>query len=152
MMGSNRCNKMPYRYLEEIAIADVAIEAWGTTIEELFTAAADAAINVMVGDLDSIANETQRYFRLEDSELDMLLFKLLQELIFLKDAQHLLLRVRNIRVQRTNGSHILVVQAGGERIDPARHELIVDVKAVTLHRLRVEETGHGWVATVILDV
>ncbi len=143
---------MPYRYLDEIAIADVAIEAWGETIEELFMAASDAAVNVMVGNLDSIGDQTRRSIRLEDADLDMLLFKLLQELIFFKDARNLLLRIRNIRIQEATGRHILVAEAYGEKISPVRHELIVDVKAVTLHRLRVEKTTHAWEATVILDV
>ncbi len=143
---------MPYRYLDEIAIADVAIEAWGETIEELFTAASDAAVNVMVGNLDSIGAQTQRSIRLEDADLDMLLFKLLQELIFLKDARNLLLRIRNIRIREANGRNILAAEAYGEKINPVRHELIVDVKAVTLHRLRVEKTPHAWEATFILDV
>jgi SHS2 domain-containing protein len=29
---------------------------------------------------------------------------------------------------------------------------VVDVKAVTLHRFRVEQTPSGWEATVILDI
>ena len=40
----------------------------------------------------------------------------------------------------------------GEEIVPDRHDLIVDVKAVTLHRYRVEETPDGWESTVILDI
>ena len=46
---------MAYRYLEDIAIADVAFEAWGKSREALFRAAAEATLNVMVGDLDSVA-------------------------------------------------------------------------------------------------
>ena len=40
----------------------------------------------------------------------------------------------------------------GERIDPKRHELVADVKAVTLHDLRVERSATGWDAHVTLDV
>ena len=45
---------MPYTYLEEIAIADIAFRATGKTQEELFAAAADATVNVMVEDLATI--------------------------------------------------------------------------------------------------
>ena len=45
---------MPYRYLEDIATADVAFEARGKDLAELFMAAAEATMNVMVADLDSI--------------------------------------------------------------------------------------------------
>jgi SHS2 domain-containing protein len=51
----------------------------------------------------------------------------------------------------TDGRFSLTAAAWGETIDPSRHELLVDVKAVTLHRFRVEKASRGWEATVILD-
>jgi len=143
---------MPYKYLEDVAIADVAFEAWGATLEELFKAAADATVNLMVADLSTITSHEQRTIELEDESLDLLLFNFLQELIFYKDAQKLLLRVGEIQIERTNGSFKLRAEAHGEELNPAKHELGVDVKAVTLHRFQVQETPEGWQANVILDV
>ena len=40
----------------------------------------------------------------------------------------------------------------GEGIDRQRHPLLVDVKAVTLHRFRVALEDGAWRATVVLDV
>ena len=40
----------------------------------------------------------------------------------------------------------------GDRIDPKRHELSADVKAVTLYRGRIEAVQDGWEAEVALDV
>jgi SHS2 domain-containing protein len=40
----------------------------------------------------------------------------------------------------------------GEELDMNRHDLVVDVKAVTLHQFRVEKTDRGWEAFVILDI
>ncbi len=95
---------MPYRYLEDIATADVAFEAWGDTLEEMFVAAADATMNVMVSDLDTIARVEYRTLQATAEELDMLLFELLQELIFYKDAERLLLRVDKCSHRGTAGS------------------------------------------------
>ena len=143
---------MPYRYIPDIAIADVAFEAWGGTLEELFVAAADATMNVMVADLATVAERLARTIRVEDTEVDMLLFQLLQELIFLKDAERLLLRVKAIEIRSIDGLFTLEAVARGEELDPARHDLVVDVKAVTLHRYRVNKTPGGWEAAVILDI
>jgi SHS2 domain-containing protein len=143
---------MPYRYLEEIATADVALEAWGASLEETFAAAADATINVMVQDLDSIALQTRRSIRLDSDEPDMLLFELLQELIFLKDAEQLLLRVSGIRIQQNSKGWLLEAHGDGEKIDATKHALIVDVKAVTLHRFALEQVSEGWRAFIILDI
>lgn len=40
----------------------------------------------------------------------------------------------------------------GEQIDAARHRLLVDVKAVTLHCLQVKFCDNVWKATLVLDV
>lgn len=143
---------MPYRYLEEIAISDVAFEAWGKSIEEMFVAAGDATMNVMVEDLDTIADREHRAIHVEESAMDMLLFQFLQELIFLKDAEQLLLRVSKIRIENQNSAYQLSAEAYGEELNPEKHELVVDVKAVTFHRFRVGQTTQGWEATVILDI
>jgi len=143
---------MPYRYLENIATADVAFQAWGDTMEDMFVAAADATVNVMVEDLNTIADREHRILHLEADAIDMLLFQLLQELIYYKDAERLLLRVPSVHIQRQNDHFKLSAQAYGEELNPCKHELIVDVKAVTLHRFQVEQTESGWRAMVILDI
>jgi SHS2 domain-containing protein len=143
---------MPYQYLEDVATADVAFKVWGSTIEEMFVAAADASMNVMVEDLASIMMREHRALNLEAESIDMLLFELLQELIFYKDAEQLLLRVSQVFIQQKNKHFTLKAEAYGEVLDPQKHDLNVDVKAVTLHRFRVEKTGDGWKATVILDI
>jgi SHS2 domain-containing protein len=109
-------------------------------------------MNVMVGDLETIAAEQQRELRVESDALDMLLFELLQELIFLKDAHRLLLRVSDLRIEEDGDQFRLTAKAQGEELDMEKHDLIVDVKAVTLHRYQVEQTDQGWLATVILDI
>jgi SHS2 domain-containing protein len=143
---------MPYEFLEEAATADIAFRAWGASLEEVFLAASDATMNVMIDNLDSLQFKDARPLRLENSALDMLLFDLLQELIYYKDAEQLLLRVREARILQDQGQWRLTGQAQGEKLDPERHQQRVDVKAVTLHHFQLEHTGQGWIASVILDI
>ena len=143
---------MPYEYIDEITVADVAFRARGRTLEELFRDAADATTGAMVENLDEIGGEDEKRVSLSAGSLDMLLFQLLQELIFYKDAEQLLLRVGSVSLRKKGGLHSLDALLVGERIDAAKHRLVVDVKAVTLHRLSLEENEKGWEATVVLDV
>lgn len=143
---------MPYEYLDEIATADAAFKASGDTLEEMFIAACDATMNVMVGDLETIAHEQQRSINVSSDAIDMLLFELLQELIYYKDAEKLLLRVCRLSINRQDEGFTLQAEAHGEELNMHKHDLVVDVKAVTLHRFRVEQTPEGWEATVIVDV
>ena len=143
---------MSYKYLEDIATADIAFQAWGATLEEVFSASADATMNVMIESLESIEARQERKLTLENDALDMLLFDLLQELIFYKDAERLLLRVADIRIKSEAEAHRLEARAWGEELDARRHEQRVDVKAVTLHQFSLEKTVDGWMAQVILDI
>jgi len=143
---------VPYRYIDDIATADVAFNARGNSREELFSAAADALTNVMVADLATIQRRETVTVDLEETDLDLLLFSFLQELIFFKDARQLLLRVESVAFEPSEGGIAVKATFSGERIAPERHSLLVDVKAVTLHRFRVGQTPDGWEAEVILDI
>jgi SHS2 domain-containing protein len=143
---------MPYAYADDIAIADLAFRAWGPTLEDTFLAAAEATMHAMVEDLDTIAPRVQRTFELHEAQLDLLLLQFLQELLFYKDAQRLLLRVSAVQITTQEQGFVLQAQAAGEPLDPTRHALGADVKGVTLHRLQVIQTPTGWEATVVLDV
>lgn len=143
---------MTYRYLEDIAIADVAFIAQGITLEELFLSACDATMNIMVEDLQTIEKASVKSIKLESDTLDLLLFNLLQELVFYKDAEQLLLRVSQLSIKNRDGHFTLSADMYGNKINPEKHNLIVDVKAVTLHRFQVKEVQGGWEAQVILDI
>ena len=57
----------------------------------------------------------------------------------------------NIKI--TQGKkHKLKAKAYGEKLDMKKHELLVDVKAVSLHNFKVEKTRTKWKTDVILDV
>jgi SHS2 domain-containing protein len=143
---------MPYKFLDDISIADAGFEARGKTLEELFASAASAVTNTMVEDLSRVERKTSRELDIRNDDLEMLLFHFLQELIFYKDAEQLLFNVFELSIEQNDGSWHLHGRAFGERISPERHELLVDVKAVSLHKFKVEKLSRGWKATVIVDV
>jgi SHS2 domain-containing protein len=143
---------LPYEYCDEIAMADIAFKACGRTLEDVFRAAADATINVMVEDPESIRPEVERKIEVESDSLEMLLFNFLNEIIYYKDAECLLLRVRSVRIQQNGDRSVLRAESFGEKIEPERHQMRVDVKAVTLHRFSLKRADDGWEAFAILDI
>lgn len=142
---------MPYEYLDDIAISDVAFHAWSDSLEGLFVDAADAVVNTMVEDLGTLRDTAHRPIRLEAESVEMLLFEFLQEFIFYKDAEQELLRPADVKISGKDEEYVLYCEARGEKMDPERHNLLVDVKAVTFHRFSVQAIPEGWQATVVLD-
>ncbi|HEY9662866.1 MAG TPA: archease, partial [Allocoleopsis sp.] len=82
----------------------------------------------------------------------LLLFNFLQEFVYYKDSELLLLRAQHIEIKIQESIYSLKAIAQGERLDPDRHHQRVDVKAVTLHQFQLKKTNGGWVAQVILDI
>jgi SHS2 domain-containing protein len=143
---------MPWRFLEGRTTADTAFRAEGRTIEELFTSAAEAVLGTMVGDPLAVAPRVERTITFSAESAEMLLFELLQAVIFHKDAERLLLRVAEVSIERTPSVWSCKATLRGERVDSRSHELLTDVKAVTLQGYRVAPTSGGWEAEVVLDV
>ena len=144
---------MPYRFLEDIAIADMAFEAEGGTLSEVFQSAALAVTNTMVKNLEAILPRQAKEIAVTAADAEMLLFNFLQELIYYKDTEQLLLSKFEIEINSTEeGRYFLKCRAFGEKLDTSRHESLVDVKAVTMHKFEVKPAPQGWRAKVILDI
>ena len=143
---------MTYRYIEEEATADVAFEARGKDLPEVFRCAADAVMNVMIENPNSIEPRDVRMVNLSGDALDLLLVEFLQQFIYHKDAEQLLLRVGELSVETRDGGWRLSSKLEGEPLEPLRHHQAADVKAVTLHELTLEQVPGGWRAHVVLDI
>jgi SHS2 domain-containing protein len=143
---------MPHRRLSGLTRADIAFRAEGGSLEQTFRAAWEATLEVMLPNPNCLRALERRLFELANPEPDLLLFDFLQQLLFFKDAEGLLLRLESLSIEPAAEGFRLRAEAAGEAADPARHELGTDVKAVTLHRFRLRQTAGRWQATVILDV
>lgn len=141
-----------WEFLEDVAIADVAFLAYGEDLETLFHNAAEATTAVMVDDTATVAARERREVALVEEDVEMLLFDFLQELIYYKDAEELLLRPEHVEIREGESGYRLAAVLAGEHLDRERHPLNADVKAVTMHRFAVCRTDDGYEASVVLDI
>lgn len=148
-----------YRYREDLTFADAAFEAQGDSAAEVFVQAADALTGLMVAEVGSIRPKTSRKVAFRslsgpfDLEMADALREFLEKIIYWKDVDQLLLRAQDVRIREWRDEQGIEVSAvlAGEPIDPARHALGVDVKAVTFHQLRFWREGGLWKAVVVVD-
>ncbi len=139
-----------FQYLEDIATADVAFEARGSTLDEVFAQCALATYEAMLN-TKKVKAEVEKLIELENEDLERLLYDWLTEIIALKDSEGLALGEFEVNIEK-DGAYKLRAKARGERIDPERHELRSDVKAVTYHLFQLYKDKNGWTATVVLDI
>jgi len=142
-----------FRFLEDIALADSAFEARGDSPSELFAASARAVIETMVAP-QTVSSKYTKAISRHDQSLEELLFDWLADIVYLKDAEGLVFRDVTCAVEKrqAGGDWQLNGTLAGEPIDPARHELRADVKAITKHRYEVRHDNGGWTATVVMDI
>jgi SHS2 domain-containing protein len=141
-----------FRFLDSGTTADIRFRARGSTLEKLLAAAVDAVVSATAGDPRCVRARVECRETLRAESEEMLLFDLLQRVIFHKDASGLVLRLTRAQLAGGPGAWSLEALLAGERVDPARHSPGSDVKAVTLHGYRVRRRWHGWAAEVVLDV
>ncbi|MDR0307951.1 MAG: archease [Chitinispirillales bacterium] len=143
---------MPYEYLEDVAMADVAFHAWGRTFDGLLCAAGDAMLGVMVENPLRVEPATLRKIAAEGGTEEMLLYSLLEELLYQKDVSGLLLRlVAGGEIRERSGILSYEGVAAGEPVNADRHNIAVDVKAVTMHMFSLYRKEDSWHCTVVLD-
>ena len=128
--------------------ADLGIRVSAEDIDTLFIEAGKALISVIVENVNEVHNEQERFFEIAGSDKEYLFFDWLSELLSLFEIEHLLCSEFEVTVSETG----LKAKVRGEPVDLQRHLLSHEVKAVTYHRLRVEQTSRGWEAEVILDI
>lgn len=140
----------PYRYLDDVALADIAFEAEGETPAALFEACALATTEVMV-DPATVRPVEARRVELAAETLEALLYDWLAEIIWLKDAEMLLFSRFAVDLE-AGGAPRLKATLWGEPITSGRAALRADVKAVTYHLFAIERAEAGWRARVVLDI
>lgn len=139
-----------YTFLPDIATADVAFEAYGKTLADLFTQCALATEDVMV-DLRTVNKEIEKMITLENTYVDKLLFEFLEELIYLKDAEQVLFNEFSINIEKKEKYKLQAI-CKGEKIHSETQDLRTDVKAVTLHLFKLEQLKTGFKAMIVLDI
>ena len=147
-----KCMNTKFEILDDITWADVAFRAYGNDLDELFFSSATALLSVLLENPGSVGSDVEKKIESENSDIEILLYEFLQEFIFFKDSEFLLLKPQSVIVSRTQGKYRLQCRLSGEYIDREKHAFNVDIKAVTLYKFSVICENGIWSATVVLDV
>lgn len=142
---------MPYEYLEDEAIADIAFMAKSETLEGLFYDAAKATCNLQTN-IDQLQENEEREFEIVSKSYERLLKNFLDEIIYLKDADLFFVKDIDVNVSNENNQYIAKGKFTGDIFDPDKYEIGNDLKAITYHDFYLKEMDHGWECYVLIDI
>ncbi|MFQ5907355.1 MAG: archease [Thermoplasmata archaeon] len=125
--------------------ADVGIKAYGDGVNEIFENAALGMFDLMT-DLSLVRPVGEVKVEVQAHDLGSLLVDWLSELLVLHEVDHAFFAEFGVAIEGL----ALEGTARGEEVDPGRHRMEAQVKAVTYHKLEVNpEEGY---AVVIFDI
>jgi len=128
--------------------ADVGVRVHADSPTAAFAAVAEAMFDVMV-DRDQIEEVQTWEVRVEAEGWEDLLVVWLEELLYRYEMD--LLVPHRCHIEELSPTHLLAT-LHGDRLDRAKHDTGVQIKAVTYHQLMAEETPEGFVVQVIFDI
>ena len=141
---------MAYEFFEHTA--DLGLRIRAEKLTTLFEEAACALFSAIVMNFEDVRPVDEVTFELEADRHDDLLRDWLGELLYAFHADHRLFATFDVQLDVHLDANRLKAVARGEPIDPTRHEIDAEIKAVTYHGLKVQREQSGWLAEVIVDL
>jgi SHS2 domain-containing protein len=138
--------KPPFEILEHPS--DLGIEARGATMAEAFRNAALGLMSIIAGS-STITSCEKRLISIRALDRENLLVRWLTEILYMYDAEKFLTADAEFDLIHDTSLKATIF---GQRVDPSRHDLKIDVKAITYHKLMVEQIGDTWHARVFVDI
>ena len=136
-----------FKFLD-ITTADVAFEAYGKDLDELFANSALAMFEVMIN-TKQVEKKIGKNVKVRGNDLQSLMFNWLNELLVFVDSENLVFSGFKVEIKKEKFT--LSAACKGEKIDSKRHEIRTLVKAATYHQMKIEK-NKIWKSRVILDI
>lgn len=136
-----------YKLLDHTS--EIGFEATGATLGDAFANAGKAVFEIMT-DVDRLSTDTDTSFTVESENLEALLFDFVDELIYLSQADGLLLGLFDVTIDETVDGYRLECTGTGQEIQADMR--LQEIKAPTYSDIVVEEQADGWRLRMFVDV
>ena len=128
--------------------ADIGVRARGRDLPEVMQRAAQGMFHVILGGAE-VRPVEEEVIEVEGDDAVDLMVRWLGELLFRFDARKRVYGEFRVEMPSPNK---LRARVRGERLDLARHQPQMEIKAVTYCGARVEQRGEAWFAEVVFDI
>jgi SHS2 domain-containing protein len=127
--------------------ADIGMIVHGKTPEQVFSNAGQGLFS-LITDLDKIEPAITKNIDLYAHDMEELLITWLNELIYVFETEHLLLK--QFKIEELT-DHSLRAACDGQKINK-KTEIYREIKAATYHMLSIENHAAGLTANIIFDL
>ena len=142
-LKKNKLEEQKYSIIDHEA--DIGLEIYGKSLEELFINAVNGLFSLIVDAKDVKAEKGKRFDTNENGET---LIVFLNELLYMWDVEGFIPKEFSIKIDNNRLTGTII----GGIFDPARHTAKQEVKAVTYHGFSITQDENGFKARIIMDV
>ncbi|MCY3414116.1 MAG: archease [Candidatus Heimdallarchaeota archaeon] len=142
---------MPVEFLEEEAIADIAFKVRADSLESIFTEACETVFKLQT-DTSKLDGELSVPVDLDGASYERLLYNILAEILYYRDAEMFFGKTINISFKEEEGRVLAIGSFIGSEFDESKHVRGNDVKAITMHDFYLKEVTDGWEAYILVDI
>ncbi|MHA1349380.1 MAG: archease [Promethearchaeota archaeon] len=133
--------------------ADVQVRSWGSSLEEAFSQTAYSLMATITPNLKKIIPKVERELTVEAEDKEALLFDFLSEFLYIFDVDELVFNQIYVRsIEKFNDNYKLRATLKGEKFDLDKHEIGIEVKAITYSFLNIEEKRESTTIDIVFDI
>ncbi len=133
--------------------ADVQVRSWGSSLEEAFSQTAYSLMATITPNLKKITPKVEREITIEAEDKEALLFDFLSEFLYIFDVDEFVFNQIYVRsIEKFKDNYKLRATLKGEKFDLNKHEIGIEVKAITYSFLNIEEKHESIVIDMVFDI
>jgi SHS2 domain-containing protein len=142
-LKKNKPEEQKYNVIDHEA--DIGLEVYGKSLEELFINAVKGLFSLIV-DAKDVQPEKGKRFDTNGNGETLIVF--LNELLYMWDVEGFIPKEFSLKIDNNRLTGTVI----GGIFDPAKHTAKQEVKAVTYHGFSITQNKNGFKARIIMDV
>ena len=133
--------------------ADVQVRSWGPSLEEAFSQTAYSLMATITPDLKKITPKIEKKITIKAEDKEALLFDFLSEFLYIFDVDELVFsQIYVSKIEKFNDNYKLQAILKGEKFDLDKHEIGIEVKAITYSFMNIEEKHASTIIDIVFDI
>ena len=133
--------------------ADVQVRSWGSSLEEAFSQTAYSLMATITPDLKKITPKIEKKITIKAEDKEALLFDFLSEFLYIFDVDELVFsQIYVSKIEKFNDNYKLQATLKGEKFDLDKHEIGIEVNAITYSFMNIVEKHASTIIDIVFDI
>ena len=144
--------KIPgFKYIDHTA--DIQARCYGLSLEQAFEQTAYSLMETISPNLEKIQIIEKKEITIKAEDKQALLFDFLSEFLYIFDVESLIFsQIIVEKIKKIGNEYTLIANASGEKFNNLRHEIGIEVKAITYSYMNIEEKSDKTIIDIVFDI